>query len=465
MKKLWQKNWKLDTTIEAFETKGDLLLDQQLLPYDVLGSLAHAAGLKKIGIITAAELSLIRKGLNEILLLDNQKKFQLNPGDEDIHSKIENYLTDSYGAIGKKIHTGRSRNDQVLTAIRLLTKNQLLTIWEELLQLTDAFLLFAKQYEDVLMPGYTHMQKAMPSTVGMWASAFAEGLLDSLQSLKTAFLLNDQSPLGSAAGYGIPLPLDREYTAALLGFTTVQMSPIYCQNSRGKIEATVVAALISILQDINKFASDVLLFTTSEFGFFEVAKEVCSGSSIMPQKKNVDVAELLRSKVHVLLGNYTQLISMSANIISGYNRDVQDSKKPLFESLETTVDCLSVSKLLVQNISINQEKTQRALTPELFATHYAIGLVGQGIPFREAYQQTAKAIGHLQYQVEDVFKEPSALGGIGNTGLKMLAKQYVSETKLLQTEKQKWMTVNNNLLKETNPPSLKLRRARGGEKT
>lgn len=447
MNKLWQKDWELNKTIETFETKGDLVLDQKLVKSDVFGSLAHAIGLEKIGILSREELLTLKKGLKEILELNKQYKFILLPGDEDIHTKIENYLTDMYGEVGKKIHTARSRNDQVLTAIRLFSKEQILLIWEQLLEFMESLIIFSQLHENEIMAGYTHMQKAMPSTVGMWSSALVEGLLDSLIILKSAYQLNDQSPLGSVAGYGVPLTLDRNFTAKLLGFNSVQNNCLYCQNSRGKIEGAILAALISVLQDINKFATDVLMFSTSEFGFFMVDKQLCSGSSIMPQKKNVDLAELLRSKVHLLLGNYSQIISMSANLMSGYNRDLQDSKKPLFESLEIALDCLKVANTLIKGITINHEKIYKSVTPELFATHYALNLVKQGIPFRDAYQATAKDISVVAYDLTKAIKESNHLGGIGNLGLDLLIKHHKKESNFFNGEKTKFISKQNYLLK------------------
>lgn len=447
MKKLWEKDWKLNKVIETFETKDDLLLDQKLVKSDVIGSLAHAMGLKKIEILSRKELLIIKKGLKEIWELNNSGKFILQPGDEDIHTKIENYLTDVYGEVGKKIHTGRSRNDQVLTAIRLFTKNQLLLIWKQLLELIDKLILFSEKHSHEIIPGYTHMQKAMPSTIGMWSSALAEGLLDSLIFLKSAYHLNNQSPLGSAAGYGIPLEINREYTAKLLGFKRVQINSLYCQNSRGKIESVVLAALIAILQDVNKFATDVLLFTTSEFGFFEVDRHLCSGSSLMPQKKNVDIAELLRSKVHVLLGNYCQIVSLSSNLMSGYNRDLQDSKKPLFESLEITLNSLKVAILLIKGITVSNVKLQKSITPELFATHYALNLVKQGIAFRDAYQKTAKE-DMKKASFHSVIKGTKHTGSTGNSGLTVFVKQLEKEIKIYNQEKRIDQTAVNNLFSE-----------------
>lgn len=393
MKKLWQKNtMKLNCLIEAFETKDDLVLDQKLIKYDVLGSIAHAKMLQKIGVLTGEELNKLEQGLNKIAELDKTGKFKLQFGDEDIHTKIENYLTEQYGEAGKKIHTARSRNDQVLTAIRLYNKAKLEEIQKNLLALIQSFHKFSKKYDGIHMPGYTHTQKAMPSSVSLWSDSIKDSLLDDLGLNKTAYKLNNQSPLGSAAGYGVPIKLDKQFSAKLLGFNKIQENPLYCQNSRGKIEAAVLASLISILQTINKFASDLMLFTTSEFNFFRVSDELTTGSSVMPQKKNLDIAELLRSKVHLVLGNYMQIVSLSANLVSGYNRDIQDSKKPLMESLEITLNSLKVAKILLENITPNKEVLENAVTSELFATEKVLNLVLQGMSFRDAYQIIGKEI-------------------------------------------------------------------------
>lgn len=445
MQKLWHKNWDLNEVVEAFETHHDLVLDQKLVKFDVLGSLAHAHGLHKIGILSESETQTLVHGLQEINVLSQSNQFELNSGDEDVHTKIENYLTDVYGEVGKKIHTGRSRNDQVLTAIRLYTKQNLLQVWSEALKVITVFHDVAHTYSQTLIPGYTHLQKAMPSTVGLWAGAFAAGFLDDLALLKAAYHLNNQSPLGSAAGYGVPLALDRQFVADTLGFESVQVNPLYCQNSRGKIEAAVVAALISLLQGINKFATDVLLFTTSEFEFMQVDHQLCSGSSIMPQKKNVDIAELLRSKVHLLLGNYTQLVSLSSNLASGYNRDLQDSKKPLMESLDLTIQCLQITQLLAAAITINAPKVQTAVTPELFATQYALSLVKQGLPFRAAYQQAAA--NYQQIDMSQFSAQASEyLEKIGHAGLARSMQHYKAELNAYQTENQKFQTIVTDLL-------------------
>lgn len=448
MKKLWQKNWELDSFIESFETKDDIVCDQKLVAFDVYASLAHAKMLNKTGILSHEELQTLQKGLLEILELSKQNKFVLKIGDEDINTKIETYLTEHYGNVGKKIHTGRSRNDQILVALRLFNKQQLLILWQEILLLTESFYSFAKKYEFMPMPGYTHTQKAMPSSVGMWAGAFTESLLDDLQILKAVYEINNQSPLGSAAGYGVPLKINREYVSQQLGFAKVQINPMYCQQSRGKIEANIIAAVNNILFEINKFATDIVLFTSSEFNFFKVTDTLITGSSIMPQKKNIDVAELLRSKVHLTIGNYVQVLSLSTNLISGFNRDLQDSKKATMESLSTAHDCVKTAHILLNNLVPQKENLEKALTPEIFATHKALELVAQGIPFREAYQSVGKDISKLNTDSTGYIKKSMHLGGTGNLGLEKYAEQIEKEKKECENENQSFEQTINRLINE-----------------
>ena len=386
-KKLWSENAKLLSAIETFETKGDIVLDQKLIPYDIQGSLAHVKMLKKIGILSTSELVQLEKGFGEISELLVQNKFVLTMGDEDMHTKIENYLIKHYGNVGKKIHTGRSRNDQVLVALRLYAKDELEKIIKGVQNFIEIFKKFQNEFSLLPMPGYTHMQKAMPSSFGLWSGSFIASLTDDMKILNDACNLINQSPLGSAAGYGVSLPLDRAYTAKLLHFNKVQENAIYCQQSRGKFEAHVLAGLLQVLLTINKFASDVMLFTTQEFAFFKVDEEITTGSSIMPQKRNIDIAELLRSKAHVVLGNYTQIVSLSSNLISGYNRDIQDTKKPFIESLEITLESLHAACVFVENIQPNTKKVSHAMTKDLYATDDALALVLKGENFRDAYKK------------------------------------------------------------------------------
>lgn len=393
-KKLWQasKNQELESSVEAFETRDDLLIDQKLVKYDCIGSLVQAKMLRKINILTDTELKSLESTLKEIIKLDGEGKFNLRAGDEDVHTKIENFLVKKCGSAGRKIHTGRSRNDQVATALRLYMKDKLQDLARQIVFLIVVLEKFSNLYGKLPMSGYTHMQKAMPSTISLWIGSFRESLADDLEIIKAVIKIIDKSPLGSGAGYGVPLDLKRDYTAKLLGFSKVQENSLYCQNSRGKYEALILSALVSILQTLNKLATDVMLFTTEEYGFFSLEGSLTTGSSIMPQKKNPDLVELIRSKLHVVVGNYATVVSLSSNLPSGYNRDLQDSKKPLMESLEITHETIQVSGLLVGSLIPNEKKLKQSMTDDLYAAEKAFGLVKKGMAFRDAYQEVAKKI-------------------------------------------------------------------------
>lgn len=423
MQKLWQKqDTQLNELIEQFETGDDLLFDERLLHYDLYGTAAHAKGLVKLGLLSQAELGEAVAGLKSLLALSELGPL-LKFGDEDCHTKIEQYLTEQYGEVGKKIHTGRSRNDQVLTALRLYSKDQLFEVWQEALATAGAFLELAGMYTDVPMPGYSHLQKAMPTTVGMWASSFAEALLDDLKVLAAAVELVDRSPLGTGAGFGVPLELDREYTAGLMGFGAPIINPMYSQMSRGKVEAATLGALVSLLGTLNKFATDVLIYTSQEFSYLKVDDQLCTGSSIMPQKKNVDVAELLRAKAHVVQGNWLQIVGMSSNLPSGYNRDLQDSKKPLMESLATTLLSLKMAGVLVRGITPNEEVLAGAMAPEMLAAHKALELVAAGKSFREAYRMVGADLKSLETgDLPRILALSTHTGGTANLQLEWLSE-------------------------------------------
>ncbi|MFH1398867.1 MAG: lyase family protein [Candidatus Woesearchaeota archaeon] len=284
MAKLWFKGEDIGKEAESF-LASDLAADQKMVMYEVYASIAHAKMLYKIGILSNNELKQLTNCLKGILNLDNQNKFNITREDEDVHTKVENHLTKKIGAAGKKIHTYRSRNDQVLVNQRLYNKEKLIETQLALLKLCTTILEFSKKYEYIPMPGYTHLQKAMLSSVGLWGSAFIESLLDDLTLLETAFCLNNQCPLGSAAGYGVPANTDRQFTSELLGFSKVQNNSLYCQNSRGKIESVILSALSQVMLDLGKMATDLILFSTPEFGYFQMSDKVTTGSSIMPQKR------------------------------------------------------------------------------------------------------------------------------------------------------------------------------------
>jgi argininosuccinate lyase len=429
MTKLWQKAYQANSQVERFEAAQNSALDTRLIRHDVWGSLAHAAMLKHIGVLTESEFQALKTGLNSILALEETGEFSISPSDEDVHTSIENYLASTVGGAGKKIHMARSRNDQVLVDVRLYGKEQLLAIAGKLCQLCGAFLEFADAHTDVPMPGYTHMQRAMLSSVGLWASSFAEALLDDEQLLATAYNLTDQSPLGSAAGYGVPIAIDRQFSADLLGFSRVQRNVIYVQNSRGKIEATIVQALAEIMLDLSKLAQDMLLFTTREYDFFQVPQELCAGSSIMPQKRNLDVMELVRARAHTMLALQQQILGIVTGLPSGYNMDYQETKRPFMEALDIAQESLDICTLVVGSLSVNAEKLLAACTFELFATDRAYELaIAANLPFRDAYrivgaEVTAQLDRHQtpspesQEQLMQRLAARNHIGGSGNLDL------------------------------------------------
>ena len=357
MNKIWQKG-KSGTALKIIDDycfNQDAQLDNSLVKYDVYGSISHAFALNKLNIITEDELLQLKKALKEILELEKQGKFTIEAGDEDIHSKVESYLITKLGSLGKKIHTARSRNDQVLVDLRLYSKDRLLNVVQTVIGLAETFQTYAKKYEFIPMPGYTHMQKAMPSSVGLWLGSFSESLLDDLPAIKTAYDLNDQSPLGSGAAYGLSLSVDRQLTADMLGFQKVQNNSLYCQASRPKIILCIIQSLVQVMLTLSRFAEDMLLFTTNEFNFFTVGTELCTGSSIMPQKKNLDIMEHLRAKTQVVI-NYQQLVvSLSAGLPSGYNSDFIETKGPLMNTFLRVNQSLEIVQLTVKSIQPNIE--------------------------------------------------------------------------------------------------------------
>jgi argininosuccinate lyase len=384
--KLWQKGYTLNSRIEAFTVGEDYLIDQKLVDYDCLASKAHAAMLCKIGILTDDELEKILNELDRIIELNHNGRFPVTLKDEDCHTAIENRLTESLGETGKKIHTGRSRNDQVLAALRLYYKDRLTHLKDELKSLKKAVDKLIESSGAIPIPGYTHTRKAMPSSVGLWAGALSEALEDDLLQLKSVYDLVDQSPLGSGAGYGVPLNLDRKMVAEELGFSKVQQNPAYVQSSRGKFEAALLHLAGFILFDANKTATDLILYTLPDFGFFELPDAFLTGSSIMPQKKNPDVLELVRANYHVVLGYEMQVKSLIGNLISGYHRDFQLLKEPVMKSLEILLETISILTLVFENLTVNEEQCKKAMTNELYATEKVYELVKKGMSFREAYR-------------------------------------------------------------------------------
>jgi argininosuccinate lyase len=395
MVKLWNKGSDVNKEVEKY-LFSDLWADQQLVKYECLASIAHAKMLNKIGILTNEELTKLVFALQGIIQLDEQNQFVLSFQDEDVHTKVENHLVQKLGDLGKKIHTYRSRNDQLLVNSRLYNKEKLDEVKKELANLVKVIVQFAKKHEKVPMPGYTHMQKAMLSSVGLWAGAFAESLIDDLKVLENAYELNDQCPLGSGASYGIPEKIDREFTAKLLGFSKVQNNVLYCHNSRGKLESIILNSLSQIMLDLAKMCQDILTFSTSEFGYFSLSSEVSTGSSIMPQKRNADVAELVKGNSSLMLSYEFLVKNAISGTNSGYVKETQVVKEPTMKGLLLAIDTLKVMQLQINGIIVNQKKCIESCTPELFAADEAYGLVKKGVPFREAYKQVAANLDKLK---------------------------------------------------------------------
>jgi len=392
MAKLWQKKGiSLDPEVEKYTVGNDYILDLELLPYDIKASMAHAKMLAKQGYLSKEELRQLLAGLDEIFALHKNGKFVIKPEDEDCHTAIENFLVEKYGDVGKKIHTARSRNDQSMTALRLLMKDKLHTGEKRITELQKQLQSFAKKNKGKAMPGYTHMRKAMPSSVDMLFLAYNDMLKDDLAMVKAAEAIVDKNPLGSAAGYGVPLKIDRNMTTKELGFACVQENPVECANSRGKYELLVVFSLNCIMVSLNKIATDLILFTMPEFGFFSLPQNVTTGSSIMPQKQNPDVLELIRANSHVVNGNLATINGIIQNLPSGYNRDFQLTKEPLLRSLKITLDSLNMISIVIAGLKTQDPRLKAAMTEELYATEKAYKLVESGMPFREAYKKVAQS--------------------------------------------------------------------------
>jgi argininosuccinate lyase len=388
--KLWEKKTEPDPAIERFTVGDDPVLDLRLVRYDCIASAAHAKMLGRIGILTAEEVLKLTEELGEIRRLADEGKFRIPAGLEDCHTAIENRLTEKLGDLGKKIHTARSRNDQVLAALRLYCLDELGRIRVNAQALSAALQSLAERHGSVRLPGYTHTRKAMVSSVGLWAGGFREWFGDDIRLLDFVGGLIGQSPLGTGAGYGVPLDVDRSYTAKEAGFPKIQNNPIYVQLSRGKFESTLLHCLGQMMLGLNRMSSDLIFFTIPEIGYFKLPEEFCTGSSIMPQKKNPDVLELIRAKFHEILGREIQLKTTTANLISGYHRDLQLTKKPLMEALDASADCLSVAAKVIAALKVDAEACSRGLTEEVYATERVYELVKQGMPFREAYRTVGK---------------------------------------------------------------------------
>ena len=418
MAKLWQKNYTLDSMMEHFTVRNDYIYDQELVLSDLIGSAAHAKGLGRIGILSGDEVSSLLSGLEEIAEARKGRTFPITLADEDCHTAIEGYLTEKLGDAGKKIHTGRSRNDQVQTALRIYMREAALKLSSAALGFSSALVRLAKENEDVPMPGRTHMQIAMPSSVALWALSFAEETMEEVSMLLDFCKVLDQSPLGSAASYGVTLPLDREYTASLMGFYRVQNNVLYANNSRGKFEAMFLDHAEYLALTVSKLAQDLMLFTLPEFGYFSLPRELCTGSSIMPQKKNPDGLELARSRTALISSCSMRVKSIIKALPSGYNRDFQDTKEPLIEGYRSTEELLLIMDEMVSKLEVHPDRLIAACTPELYATDRVMEKVLSGGNFRDSYKDVGLNLDKVEGEdpVSSLRKRTS-IGTAGNLGI------------------------------------------------
>lgn len=412
--KLWQKqNTATAAAIEKFTVGKDREMDLYLAAADVLGSLAHTQMLQTIGLLTEAELADIQRELKVIYQTIEKGEFVIEDGIEDVHSQIEWLLTQRLGETGKKIHSGRSRNDQVLTDIKLFLREQVSEIAQQTKQLFDLLNRLSEQYKDILLPGYTHLQIAMPSSFGLWFGAYAESLVDDMLIVQAAYKIANKNPLGSGAGYGSSFPLNRTLTTQLLGFETLNYNVVYAQMTRGKTEYSVATAIAAIAATLSRLAMDVCLYNSQNFSFLTLPDDLTTGSSIMPHKKNPDVAELLRGKTNRLKALPQELALLMSNLPSGYHREMQLTKEILFPALEEIDNCLRITHFMLENLNVNPDILLDARYHYLFSVERVNELVLQGVAFRDAYQQVGKEIAQGAFRPNHDLKHTHE-GSIGN---------------------------------------------------
>jgi len=390
--KLWDKGTEINQLIEAFTIGRDTEMDFYLAEFDVIGSLAHIKMLESIGLLTMPEMVSLSNELRNIYVEIKAGKFMIEPGSEDVHSQIELMLTRKLGDVGKKIHSGRSRNDQVLLDLKLYTRSEIKSVVEQTVELFDILIAQSEKHKQIIMPGYTHLQVAMPSSFGLWFGAYAESLTDDLILLQAAYRIADQNPLGSAAGYGSSFPLNRQMTTDLLGFESMNYNVVYAQMGRGKMEKSVAFALASIAATLSRMAYDVCLFMSQNFNFVSLPDELTTGSSIMPHKKNPDVFELLRSHCNRIQSLPNQILLMINNLPSGYFRDLQLIKEIFIPSFAELKSCLTIACFAISNIKVNEKIMDDIRYENIYSVEAVNRKVLQGVPFRDAYRQVGESI-------------------------------------------------------------------------
>jgi argininosuccinate lyase len=434
--KLWEKNFEVNAEIERFTVGRDREMDLYLAKYDVLGSMAHITMLESIGLLGKDELPLLLAELRNIYQQAEKGEFVIEDGVEDVHSQVELMLTRKLGDMGKKIHSGRSRNDQVLVDLKLFTRQELRETVESVKLLFDELIAKSEQYKNVLMPGYTHLQIAMPSSFGLWFGAYAESLTDDMLFLQAAYKMTNRNPLGSAAGYGSSFPLNRQMTTDLLGFESMDYNVVYAQMGRGKMERNVAFALATVAGTLAKMAFDACLFNSQNFSFIKLPKECTTGSSIMPHKKNPDVFELIRAKANKIQSLPQQVMLIMNNLPVGYFRDLQIIKEVFLPAFGELKDCLQMAAYIINKMSVNEHILDNPMYDPMFSVEEVNRLAAHGTPFRDAYKQvgleieegTFKADRHIHHTHE------GSIGNLCNDKIQQLMQQNLDGFCFLRVE-------------------------------
>ncbi|WP_025797971.1 argininosuccinate lyase [Hoylesella saccharolytica] len=426
--KLWDKNIEINKEIERFTVGRDREMDLYLAPYDVLGSIAHITMLEQIGLLEKEELTRLTAELKAIYARCKRGEFVIEDGVEDVHSQVELLLTRKLGDIGKKIHSGRSRNDQVLLDVKLFIRHRLKGVVEAVTELFDALQQKSEKYKAVLMPGYTHLQIAMPSSFGLWFGAYAESLTDDMLFLQAAYKQANRNPLGSAAGYGSSFPLNRTLTTRLLGFDSMTYNVVYAQMGRGKTERNVAFALASVAATLSKLAFDACLFNSQNFSFVKLPDSCTTGSSIMPHKKNPDVFELIRAKSNKLQALPEQIMLVINNLPSGYFRDLQIIKEVFLPAFDELEDCLRMTTYIIQRMEVNAHILDNPMYDPIFSVEEVNRLAAKGVPFRDAYKQVALQIAQGTYRADKQIRHTheGSIGNLCNEEIKQLMQQLLS---------------------------------------
>jgi argininosuccinate lyase len=426
--KLWEKGINPEPAIIEFTAGKDRKTDLALTKWDIIGSMAHVIMLNDIGLISADEKNGLLKALHSLFVWDEEGSLLIEKDVEDIHSQIEKEMSSILGTTGKKIHTGRSRNDQVLVDIRLYTREEIDKLSVLITRLFGRLQSLSEQYKEVLLPGYTHMQPAMVSSFGLWFGAYAECLADDVLLLAGARALNNQNPLGTAAGYGTTLPINRKLTSELLEFDDLLYNSAYASLSRGKIEMAIASALASVAQTLSRFSMDICLYMSSEFRFIDFPDEYVTGSSIMPQKRNPDVFELIRARANIIQTLPNQVAILTSNLPSGYNRDLQLLKQLIFDAFGEMKECIEIMLLMLNNIKVKKNITDNPLYNNIFSTEEVNRLVRQGIPFRDAYKAVSEMVKNSSFSrttISDYVHE----GSIGNLCNKEISEIFKKRIK------------------------------------